>query len=61
MIVVKNSQKKLKIIFIIFSSFEKMKKKKNSVRNSLDRVVRKSESELHVEKKSLRVVKKLKF
>ena len=61
MIVVKNSQKKLKIIFIIFSSFEKMKKKKNSVRNSLDRVVRKSESELHVEKKSLRGVKKLKF
>ena len=61
MIVVKNSQKKLKIIFIIFSSFEKMKKKKNLVKNSLDRVVRKSESELHVEKKSLRVVKKLKF
>ena len=61
MIVVKNSQKKLKIIFIIFSSFEKMKKKKNSVRNSLDRVVRKSESELHVEKKSLRGVKKLDF
>ena len=61
MIVVKNSQKKLKIIFIIFSSFKKMKKKKNLVKNSLDRVVRKSESELHVEKKSLRVVKKLKF